>query len=119
VRFFEWISVTYRNAVYVVATKQIVQESHESHLWPKKRPSACLRNCHFSPQILKLKISYQSHFPETARQKQPKFKEYRQWTLKMVPFTGLALVGFFFAYLLRRQDKILPHHGLELPEMEG
>lgn len=40
------------------------------------------------------------------------------YTYTIIMFAGLGLVGFFFAYFLKREDRINPHFGLELPEME-
>jgi hypothetical protein len=40
------------------------------------------------------------------------------YTYTILMFAGLGLIGFFFAYLLKREDKAKPHLGLELPEMD-
>ena len=40
------------------------------------------------------------------------------YTYTILMFAGLGLIGFFFAYLLKREDKARPHLGLELPEMD-
>lgn len=38
------------------------------------------------------------------------------YTYTIIMFACLGLVGFFFAYLLKREDKLNPQFGLELPE---
>lgn len=38
------------------------------------------------------------------------------YTYTIIMFAGLGLLGFFFAYLLKREDKLRPEFGLELPE---
>jgi MFS family permease len=40
------------------------------------------------------------------------------YTYTILMFAGLGLIGFFFAYLLKREDKARPHLGLELPEID-
>ncbi len=39
------------------------------------------------------------------------------YTYTILMFAGLGVLGFLFAYMLKREDKINPHHGLELPEI--
>lgn len=40
------------------------------------------------------------------------------YTYTILMFAGLGIVGFLFAYLLKREDKRNPHLGLELPEIK-
>lgn len=40
------------------------------------------------------------------------------YTYTIIMFAGLGLVGFLFAYLLKREDKLNPKFGLETAEME-
>jgi MFS family permease len=40
------------------------------------------------------------------------------YTYTIIMFAGLGIIGFIFAYLLKREDKLNPHLKLEVPEME-
>jgi MFS family permease len=39
------------------------------------------------------------------------------YTYTILMFAALGLFGFLFAYLLKREDRINPRYGLELPEL--